>query len=101
MKIDQAITAVGNAADSCAQVDLDAVETSELRSSVAKFRTTLSRLEAQFARMTHAADRAGAHIGTGARDTAEWVGKETATSTRKNRTAAELGEAHGKVRLAR
>ena len=46
--------------------------------------------------MTHAADAAGAFIGTGARDTAEWLGKQTGTSTRKNRTAAELGEAMAK-----
>jgi hypothetical protein len=35
-------------------------------------------------------------IGTGARDTAEWLGHETGTSTRKNRASAELGEAMAK-----
>jgi hypothetical protein len=96
MEITQAITAVGNAADSCARVDLAAVGATILRTQLADFRTGMSRLEAEFARMTHAADCAGAHIGTGARDTAEWVGKQTGTSTRKNRTAAELGEAMAK-----
>jgi len=96
MEITQAITAVGSAADSCARVDLDEVEATELRTQLAAFRTGLSRLEAQFARMTHAADRVGAHLGTGARDTAEWVGKQTGTSSVKNRTAAELGEAMAK-----
>ncbi len=46
--------------------------------------------------MDHAAERAGAHLGTGARDTAEWIGQQTSTSTRKNRHAAELGEAMAK-----
>ncbi len=96
MEITGAIEAVGNAADCCARVDLDEVVVTDLRASLAEFRTGLSRLEAEFARMTHAADRAGAHIGTGARDTAEWVGQQTGTSTRKNRTAAELGEAMAK-----
>ncbi|MFT6762854.1 MAG: hypothetical protein ACJAXA_001508 [Candidatus Aldehydirespiratoraceae bacterium] len=96
MEITQAITAVGNAADSCALVDLAAVDALVLRTGLAEFRTGLSRLEAEFARMTHAADCVGAHIGTGARDTAEWVGNQTGTSTRKNRTAAELGEAMAK-----
>lgn len=96
MEITRAITAVGLAADSCARVDLDAVGVTELRSQLAQFRTSMSRLEAQFARMAHAADRAGAHLGTGARDTAEWVGRQTGTSTTRNRTSAELGEAMSK-----
>ena len=58
-----------------------------------RLKTTQSRLDAQVARLTHAADAAGAFIGTGARDTAEWLGKQTGTSTRRNRSAAELGEA--------
>ena len=93
MEISQAVAAVGDAADACAQVDIDAVAGQEVRDGLAEFRTGISRLEAQFARMTHAADRAGAHIGTGARDTAEWIGQHTGTSTRKNRDAADLGEA--------
>ncbi|MEP4651052.1 MAG: hypothetical protein ABJ314_12770 [Ilumatobacter sp.] len=88
--------AIGEAADRCAQIDLDAVDATRLRTSLAEFRSGLSRLEASFARMTHAAQRAGAHLGTGARDTAEWVGRETGTSTHRNRIAAELGEAMSK-----
>jgi len=96
MEISQAIAAVRHAADACARVDLDTVTATEVRDGLAEFRTGMSRLEAQFGRMTHAADRAGAHIGTGARDTAEWIGSQTGTSTRKNRDAAELGEAMAK-----
>jgi len=44
----------------------------------------------------HVADRRNAWVGTGARDTAEWLGTTTGTSTRKNRTAAALGEAMAK-----
>lgn len=55
-----------------------------------------SKLSAQVGRATHAADTAGDFIGTGARDTAEYLAKQTGTSTRKNRTATELGEAMSK-----
>ena len=96
MEISTAIAAVGNAADACAQVDLDTVDGAEVRGGLAEFRTGISRLEAQYARMAHTADLTGAHIGTGARDTAEWVAKQTGTSTTKNRTAADLGEAMAK-----
>ncbi|MGB3734755.1 MAG: DUF222 domain-containing protein [Ilumatobacter sp.] len=96
MEISQAVAAVGHAADACAQVDLDTVDVSELRKQVAEFRTAISRPEAQFARIAHAAERAGAHFGTGARDTAEWIGQQTGTSTVKNRAASDLGEAMAK-----
>ncbi|MEP1124275.1 MAG: DUF222 domain-containing protein [Ilumatobacter sp.] len=96
MEISRAVAAVGDAADRCARVDLDTVDPTELRHELSALRTGISRLEAQFARMTHAADRAGAHIGTGARDTAEWVGTQTGTSTAKNRAGADLGEAMAK-----
>lgn len=96
MEIRAAIMAVGDAADSCALVDLDGVGAVELRRQLASFRTGLSCLEAQYARMAHAAEQAGAHLGTGARDTAEWVGNQTGTSTSKNRVAAGLGEAMAK-----
>ncbi len=96
MKISEAITMVGSAADSCARVDLDAVGVTDLRAGLAEFRTSLSRLEAQFARMANAAEVAGVHLGSGARDTAEWLGKKTGTSTGKNRSATALGSAMAK-----
>ncbi|MGB3735480.1 MAG: hypothetical protein WA964_11030 [Ilumatobacter sp.] len=96
MEISQAVAAVGHAADACALVDLDTVPTQEVRDGLAEFRTAISRLEAQFARIAHAANKAGAHLGTGARDTAEWIGQQTGTSTVKNRAASDLGEAMAK-----
>lgn len=96
MEISQAVAAVGKAADACARVDLDTVSGHAVRDGLAAFRTGISRLEAEYARMAHAADRVGAHLGTGARDTAEWVGKQTGTSTVKNRSSAGLGEAMAK-----
>lgn len=96
MRLERAVLAVGVAADWLGEVDLDAVDTTRLRSQLAAFKVAQSRLDAQFARLTHAADAAGAFIGTGARDTAEWLGKETGTSTRKNRSASQLGEAMSK-----
>ncbi len=96
MKINHAVEAVSDAANDCAAVDLDAMSGTELRQGLAEFRTGISRLEAEYARMVHAAERVGAHLGTGARDTAEWVGKRTGTSTGKNRVSASLGEAMAK-----
>ena len=93
MEITRAVRAVGVAADWCARVDLDAVDATTMRNELKSLKQSMSRLEGQLARITHAADRAGAFIGTGARDTAEWLGKETGSSTRKNRTSADLGEA--------
>ena len=93
MEISHAVAAVEDAADACAQVDLDTVDASGLRNGLAEIRTALSRLEAGYARLAHAAEQAGAHLGTGARDTAEWVGKKTGTSASKNRASASLGEA--------
>ncbi len=93
MDLRRAVSSVGEAADACAAAATDGVDVVTLREQLVAFRTNISRLEAQFARLSHAAERRGAHLGTSARDTAEYVGRETGTSTRKNRTAAELGAA--------
>ncbi len=93
MELATAVDAVNSAIDTLARVAIDSVGGSELRSELARLKAADSRLEAQLGRLTHAADACGAFIGTGARDTAEWLGKETGTSTRANRSASELGEA--------
>jgi hypothetical protein len=93
MEIVDAVNATSVAADALAKVCPDCCDVSTLRSGLRDLKVAQSRIDAQIARLTHAADAAGAFIGTGARDTAEWLGKETGTSTRKNRSAAELGEA--------
>ena len=96
MEIVTALEAVGAALDELASVDLTAASGSTLRSSLTDLKVSESKLLAQLARFTHASDSSGAFIGTGARDSAEWLGKETGTSTRRNRTAAQLGEAMSK-----
>ena len=93
MELADAVNAAALAADALAAVCADDHSATELRGGLRELKVTQSRIEAQVARLTHAADAAGAHIGTGARDTAEWLGKQTGTSTRKNRMAAELGKA--------
>ncbi len=93
MELADAVTATSVAVSHVGKVRVDHCDVTVLRSELARLKTTQSRLDAQVARLTHAADTAGAFIGTGAKDTAEWLGKQTGTSTRKNRTAAELGEA--------
>ena len=96
MDLADAVSATSVAADRLADVSVDDIEAGVLRGELKRLKGAQSRLDAQIARLTHAADSAGAFIGTGARDTAEWLGKETGTSTRKNRTAAQLGEAMSK-----
>ncbi len=81
-----AVTALGD-------TGVDDCDASLIREQLRRLKRVESRLGAQVGRLTHAADRAGAFIGTGARDTAEWLGGQTGTSTRRNRAAAELGEA--------
>ena len=93
MELPAAVTATSLAVDGVATVSVDHCDVSMLRAELRRLKTTQSRLDAQVARLTHAADAAGAFIGTGARDTAEWLGTETGTSTRRNRGAAELGKA--------
>lgn len=93
MELADAVTATSVAVDDVATVSVDGRDPSVLRSELKRMKHVHSKFEAQMARLTHAADAAGAHIGTGAKDTAEWLGKQTGTSTRKNRTAAELGKA--------
>ena len=96
MDLVNAVTATSVATDRLADLSVDSVEATVLRSQLKRLKGVQSRLEAQIGRLTYAADAAGAFIGTGARDTAEWLGKETGTSTRKNRTATQLGEAMSK-----
>ncbi|MEL6892105.1 MAG: DUF222 domain-containing protein [Actinomycetota bacterium] len=93
MSIRPVLDAFGHVMTDLGALDSDQLSPSELRDGLAELKILESQLSAQLARLTHDADRRGAFIGTGARDTAEWLGKETGTSTRKNRTAAELGEA--------
>ncbi len=96
MNLADAVTSTTVAVDAVAAACVDDCDVSVLRSQLERLKTTQSRLDAQVARLTHAADAAGAFIGTGARDTAEWLGRQTGTSTRANRCAAELGEAMAK-----
>jgi hypothetical protein len=93
MEIADAVNATSVAADALAEVCPDRCDVSTLRSGLRDLKLAQSRIDAHLARLTHAADAAGAFIGTGARDTAEWLGKQTGTSMLKNRAAAELGEA--------
>jgi Domain of unknown function (DUF222) len=93
MKLTDAVNATSVAVDAVARVSVEQCDASVLRHELRRIKLVQSRLDAQLARLTHAADRAGAFIGTGAKDTAEWLGRETGTSTRKNRGAAELGHA--------
>ena len=95
MEITRAVAAVGHAADACAQVDLDTVPTrGTSRSRRVPDRDVTPRSPVRPHRPHR--QQAGAHLGTGARDTAEWIGKQTGTSTAKNRAAADLGEAMAK-----
>lgn len=93
MELTDAVNATSVAVDEVARVCVEQCDASVLRHELRRIKLVQSKLDAQLARLTHAADRAGAFIGTGAKDTAEWLGRETGTSTRKNRGAAELGQA--------
>jgi len=93
MNLTVASSAVLTAVDGLAKTSLDGCSGEVLRDELKRLKRASSLLEAQLGRLTFAADALGAFIGTGARDTAEWLGRETKTSTRKNRTAGRLGEA--------
>ena len=93
MSFVDAVAAVATAVDGLGDADPSDVDSTALRQLLRTLKTTESKLGAHIGRATHAADAAGAFIGTGARDTAEWLGNETGTSVRKNRTASELGYA--------
>ena len=93
MELADAVTATSVAVDRVRAVCVDHCDVSVLRAELARLKLVQSRFDAQIARLTHAADAAGAFIGTGARDTAEWLSKQTGTSARRNRGAAQLGEA--------
>jgi hypothetical protein len=93
MTLTTASSAVLTAIDAVARSSLDGCSAEVVRCELKRLKRAASQLEAQLGRLTHAADALGAFIGTGARDTAEWLGRETNTSTRKNRNAARLGEA--------
>jgi hypothetical protein len=96
MDLADAVTAASVAVDDVGTVSVDNCDATKLRNELARMKQVQSKFDAQLARLTHAADAVGAFIGTGARDTAEWLAKETGTSGRKNRSAAELGEAMSK-----
>jgi hypothetical protein len=96
MDFADAVNAVFAAVDRLGDASLDGVDISERKPLLVTLKQAESRLTAQIGRATHAADAAGAFIGTGSRDTAEWLAKETGTSARKNRNATELGEAMSK-----
>lgn len=93
MNFADAVAAVTTAIDGLGAADLDVLDVSERTPLLVQLKRAQSQLEGQIARATHAADAAGAFIGTGSRDTAELLAKATGTSTRKNRAASELGEA--------
>jgi hypothetical protein len=86
MELAAAVTAVDAATRALGQTPIEGVGADEFRDLLQRLKVASSRLEAQVGRL-------GSFIGTGARDTAEWLGKETGTSTRKNRNATELGQA--------
>ena len=91
-----AVIALRAAVVDIGRIDLDGLDISERKPLLVEMKRAQSQLEAHIGRATHAADAAGAFIGTGSRDTAEWLAKETGTSARKNRNASELGEAMSK-----
>ena len=93
MQLTEAVSATSVAVDDLARVSFEHHDATVIRNELRRMKRVQSRFDAQLARLTHAADAAGAFIGTGARDTAEWLAKETGSSTRKNRGAAQLGEA--------
>ncbi len=93
MEAAHAVAAVGSAVDALAAAPIDDISAGELRAQLSALKTAESKLNAQLGRFTHAADAVHAWVGTGARDTAEWLGRETGTSTRRNRSTAQLGEA--------
>ena len=93
MEFAACVTAVSTAVDQLGRACVDDSDVNGLRALLCELKTTESKLTAQIARLTHAADAAGAFIGTGSRDVAEWLSKQTGTSARKNRGAAQLGEA--------
>ena len=101
MQVSDAVLAVVAAIDALGAADLDDISISQRGPLLVKLKRAESKLSAHIGRATHAADAAGSFIGTGARDTAEWLAGQTGTSTRKNRTATELGEAmHKSAALA-
>lgn len=93
MTLTKATEAVLTAVDAVGRASLDGCTPAVLRDELKRLKRASSLLEAQLGRLTHAADALGAFIGTGSRDTAEWLGRETGTSTRKNRNSTRLGEA--------
>lgn len=96
MELAEAVDAAAAVADALGEVVLDGCNGTVLRDELARLKRVQSKVDAQVGRLTHAADAAGAFIGTGARDTAEWLALQTGTSTRKNRTAADVGAAMAK-----
>ena len=90
MDLPAAADAVTTAIDTLREADLDQNSATELRAVLLQLKVADSKLQAQLACLTHAADRAGAFIGTGARDTAEWLSTHTGTSTTRSPWRAAL-----------
>lgn len=93
MDLANAVTAVVTAVDGLRTAPVHSGSPTDLRTALKALKNADSKLQAQLARLMHAADTAGSHIGTGARDSAEWLGRETGTSTARNRVNTRLGEA--------
>lgn len=93
MQYADAVSAVLSAIDALGNADVDNTDVADRGPQLRCLKQAESKLAAFIARATHEADAAVAFVGTGARDTAEWLANETGTSVRKNRTAAELGAA--------
>ena len=93
MAIADAATAVITAIEELALANLDEDAPNDIKPLLKALKVSSSKLDAKIGQITHAADAAGEYIGTGSRDTAGWLAKETGTSAHKNRGAAELGAA--------
>jgi len=74
-------------------VDLDALGPIESSAALRSLKQAASRLDALVARLTHHVDLTGAVVGTGSRDAADWLARQTGTSAHKNRVAGQLGAA--------
>jgi hypothetical protein len=95
MALANAATAVSTAVDQLLLAELDTAPV-DVKAVLKTLKIAGSKLDAKIAAITHAADASGAFIGTGSRDTAEWLAKETGTSVGRNRNAAVLGQAMAK-----
>ena len=70
MELADAVSATSVAVDGVATVCIDRCDATNLRNQLARMKQVQSKFDAQLALLTHAADAAGAFIGTGSRDIA-------------------------------